>query len=48
VLDLERGLVTRDELDELQDALRRHLANPDTIVATHLFVQAWGRKPAHR
>ena len=42
---LAGGLVMRDELDELHDALRRHLAKPDTIVASHLFVQARGRKP---
>jgi SAM-dependent methyltransferase len=42
---LARGLITPDELDELQGALRRHLAKPDTTVISHLYVQAWGRKP---
>jgi SAM-dependent methyltransferase len=38
-------LIQRDELGELQAALREHLADPATLVVSHLFIQAWGRKP---
>jgi SAM-dependent methyltransferase len=40
------GLIARDELDSLQAEVRRHLENPDTLVISHLYIQAWGRKPA--
>jgi SAM-dependent methyltransferase len=43
---LAEGLITRVELDRLQDALRRHLEDPGTLVVSHLFIQAWARKPA--
>jgi SAM-dependent methyltransferase len=43
---LAYGLTTRDELDQLQAAVRRHLEDPDTLVISHLFIQAWGRKQA--
>lgn len=42
---LEQGLVADGELDDLQAALKAHLDDPDTYVISHLFVQAWGRKP---
>ena len=42
---LARGLVTERELADLMGALERHLADPHTIVARSLLVQAWGRKP---
>ena len=38
------GLIERDELDHLQAELARHLEEPDTVVVSHLFIQAWGRK----
>jgi len=38
------GLVGERELSEMKAALRRHLADPDTLVVSHLFFQAWGRK----
>jgi ubiquinone/menaquinone biosynthesis C-methylase UbiE len=41
---LEQGLIARDELDSLHTAVRRHLEDPDTVVLSQLFVQAWGRK----
>jgi SAM-dependent methyltransferase len=40
------ALVARDELDDLQAAVRRHLDDPHTLVISDLFVQAWGRMPA--
>jgi hypothetical protein len=43
---LDQGLIGRHELDALQEQLERHLEDPDTVVVSHLFVQAWGRKPA--
>jgi SAM-dependent methyltransferase len=39
------GLIARDELEHLQADLRRHIDDPDTLVLSDLFVQAWGRKP---
>ncbi|WP_405090075.1 methyltransferase domain-containing protein [Micromonospora sp. NBC_01392] len=38
-------LITREEFDELHTALSSHLADPGTSVISHLYVQAWGRKP---
>lgn len=39
------GLVGDRELSEMKAALSGHLENPDTLVVSHLFFQAWGRKP---
>jgi hypothetical protein len=38
-------LVGERELADMKMALRQHLANPDTLVVSHLFLQAWGRVP---
>jgi SAM-dependent methyltransferase len=40
------GLVDTVELEVLRAALARHIENPETYVISHLFVQAWGRKPS--
>ncbi|HEX7427057.1 MAG TPA: methyltransferase domain-containing protein [Mycobacterium sp.] len=42
---VETGTASPAELETLTDSLRRHLDDPDTLVVSHLFVQAWGRKP---
>jgi SAM-dependent methyltransferase len=42
---LERGIATERELDELDQAVRAHLADPDTLVMPHVLFLAWGRKP---
>jgi SAM-dependent methyltransferase len=42
---LAHGLITRNELDRLQAAVRRHVADRNTLVVSHLYIQAWGRKP---
>jgi SAM-dependent methyltransferase len=42
---LDDGLIEEAELDELTTALRHHLRDPDTLVVSSLFIQAWGRKP---
>jgi SAM-dependent methyltransferase len=39
------GLIARDELEHLQAVVRRHVDDPETLVFSDLFVQAWGRKP---
>jgi SAM-dependent methyltransferase len=39
-------LISRAELDRMQDELRRHLEDPGTVVVSHLFIQAWARKPS--
>jgi ubiquinone/menaquinone biosynthesis C-methylase UbiE len=41
---LAQRLVGERELADMKVALGRHLANPDTLVVSHLFFQAWGRK----
>jgi SAM-dependent methyltransferase len=45
---LAHGLIARDDLDRLQAAVRRHVENPETLVVSHLYIQAWGRKPLER
>jgi ubiquinone/menaquinone biosynthesis C-methylase UbiE len=41
---LAQRLVGERELRDMKAALGSHLANPDTLVVSHLFFQAWGRK----
>ena len=41
---LAQKLVGEPELTDMKAALGRHLASPDTLVVSHLFFQAWGRK----
>ena len=41
---VETGLVDPDELEALKRSLSQHLDDPNTVVVSHLFVQAWGRK----
>ncbi len=38
-------LVSDSELTGLKADLSRHLADPTTLVVSHLYFQAWGRKP---
>jgi ubiquinone/menaquinone biosynthesis C-methylase UbiE len=38
-------LVGERELADLKADLSRHLADPDTLVVSHLYFQVWGRKP---
>jgi SAM-dependent methyltransferase len=40
------GLASKEELDELDAALRPHLEDPRTVVMTGLLFLVWGRKPA--
>ena len=40
------GIATERELDEVDQAVREHLSNPDTLMLPHLLFLAWGRKPA--
>jgi hypothetical protein len=39
------GLITEHEFVACVDALERHLDDPTTRVVSHLFIQAFGRKP---
>lgn len=41
---LDMGLADAAELDELDADVRRHLADPDTVVMSHLMFLAWGRR----
>jgi ubiquinone/menaquinone biosynthesis C-methylase UbiE len=40
------GLIREQALAELKTALRLHIDDPGTMVVSHLFFQAWGRKSA--
>jgi ubiquinone/menaquinone biosynthesis C-methylase UbiE len=42
---LEQGIAGEGELDELDHAVREHLADPGTLVMPFLYFMAWGRKP---
>jgi SAM-dependent methyltransferase len=42
---LDQQLATEAELNELTAHLRRHLEDPETLVLSSVFVQAWGRTP---
>jgi SAM-dependent methyltransferase len=42
---LEKNLIGRIELDELTAALKDHLEDPETLVLSSVFIQAWGRIP---
>jgi len=39
------GVISEAEFAQCIASLERHLANPETLVVSHLFIQAWGRKP---
>ncbi len=39
------GLLREEEVADLAETLRVHLARPETIVVFSLLFQAWGRKP---
>jgi ubiquinone/menaquinone biosynthesis C-methylase UbiE len=41
----ELGLADERELASLDRAVRKHLANPRTLMLSHLLFAAWGRKP---
>jgi SAM-dependent methyltransferase len=43
---LEQGLLTEEELDDLDRAVRAHLDNPDVLVLPGLSFLAWSRKPS--
>ena len=42
---LAQKLIAERELDDLKSALKGHLEDPNTLVVSHLFFQAWGRTP---
>ncbi len=42
---LAQKLIGERELDDLKLALKRHIEDPGTLIVSHLFFQAWGRKP---
>jgi SAM-dependent methyltransferase len=42
---LDQQLIEAVELDELTVRLRHHLEDPETLVLSSVFVQAWGRTP---
>ena len=41
----DQALIAADELNALIDTVRAHIDDPTTTVVSHLFIQAWGRKP---
>ena len=42
---LDQQLIDEAELNELTALLKRHLEDPETLVLSSVFVQAWGRMP---
>jgi SAM-dependent methyltransferase len=42
---LERGIASEQELDEVDRAVREHLADPHTLMMPHILFLAWARKP---
>jgi SAM-dependent methyltransferase len=42
---LEKNLIGEIELNELTAALKNHLEDPETLVLSSVFIQAWGRIP---
>jgi SAM-dependent methyltransferase len=42
---IAQRLISDAEFDASFEAPERHLGDPDTVVVSHLFFQAWGRKP---
>jgi len=42
---LENNLIGKTELDELTAKLKKHLEDPETLVLSSVFIQAWGRVP---
>jgi ubiquinone/menaquinone biosynthesis C-methylase UbiE len=41
---LAAGIASERELDEVDQAVREHLSDPDTLMLPHLLFLAWGRK----
>jgi SAM-dependent methyltransferase len=41
-------VVTATEFDAVVDAVQRHLDDPDTLVLSHIYIRAWGRRPRER
>lgn len=41
-----RGIAGEQELDELDSAAREYLSDPQTLVLSGVYFQAWGRKPS--
>ena len=39
------GLISEGEFVRCTAELERHLSDPETLVVSHLFIQAWARKP---
>ena len=41
---VDGGFAGHSELERIKGALAAHIADPDAVVVSHLFLQAWGRK----
>jgi hypothetical protein len=39
------GLISEVEFAESVASLEKHLNDPNTFVLSHVYIQAWGRKP---
>jgi ubiquinone/menaquinone biosynthesis C-methylase UbiE len=42
---VDRGIAGEQELDDVDKAVRAHLADPDTLIMPALYFLAWARKP---
>lgn len=43
---LVQKMVSDTEFNDLTSSLKRHLDDPHTLVVSHVFFQAWGRRPS--
>lgn len=42
-----RGLLSFDEVTRFEQELKAHLSDPNTVVLSPTYIQAWARKPTH-
>lgn len=42
---VSEGLISEEGFAECVESVERHLDDPETLVVSHLFFQAWGQKP---
>jgi hypothetical protein len=42
---IAEGLISEGEFVRCTAELERHLSDPETLVVSDLFIQAWARKP---
>jgi SAM-dependent methyltransferase len=41
---IDGNFIQREQLESMKTAIAAHIADPNTLVVSHLFIRAWGRK----